>query len=267
MSFWVKQTEDVSMPTWLNEALSSTCKYCGSPMLNHYNDDGRCTNRKCSNPECVGFVAARADYVRNLLGIKGIGFARCLSDAQMVKAKHPFELFPIWGIKPIVSLGMFLRLHCFEGVDSEWDNVSQKLSLYTLDELYEKYDGKWKSLLEENKDFIYDNLKYVQLVERPKTMSDKGPDIVYTIMITGTPIGFDSKEHFINVVNEACGGRIVVIHQKTKRQTGVDCLIREPGSTTRGKVDAAKRGGIPIVTSEEFLKVILAQLQKLNNEQ
>lgn len=265
MSFWVKQEEDIMIPDWLNNSLSSKCSICGSPMENYYNDDNRCTNRRCTNEVCPGFIAARADFVRNMLGIKGIGYAKCLSDVRLIKATSVFQLFKIWNITPTVTVDTFLRMHCFPGVDSEWENVVKKLSIYTLDELYERYDGKWKSLLVENKELIYNNLQYVHLKEKPSDILVDKPSLCYTIMITGTPIGYQNKDHFINTINQACKGRIVIIHQKTKKQSGVDFLIRENGSTTRGKVEAAKKGNIPIVTSEVFLAFLLAKMEELNN--
>ncbi len=266
MAYWVNHDDDPYIPSWLKSNLSSKCSYCGAPLMNYYNDDLRCTNRKCSNKNCYGFVAAKADFARKILGIKGIGFAGCLKDAQLVHATSPFQLFKLWGLKPKVTLSQFLRMHCFEGVDSEWERITKELNIFTLDELYERYDGKWKKLLLDNKDDIYANLEFVTMAERPSYVSNSGPERVFTIMITGTPNGYATKEHFIDTVNAACKGRIVVIHQKTKRQSGVDFLIREPGSTTKGKVDAAKRGGIPIVTSEQFIQYLIKVLNDLNTE-
>ena len=256
---WVKQDEDNKMPKWLSSNISPKCKYCGSDMMNYYNPDGRCTNRKCSNHVCPSMIAARADFMRNLLGIKGIGFATCLSSVRANKITNPVELLGVWNIVPKVSLGTYLRIHCFEGVDSEWDTITQKLNVFTLDELYDKYDGKWKSLLEANKELLYTDLKYVEL-NKPKN-EFKGESIIITVMITGTPNGFESKDDFIEKCNNLLAGRIILIHQKTKRQSNVDYLIREPGSTTRGKVEAAKRGGIPIVTSEQFFSILAEKLR------
>lgn len=266
MGFWVKQDDDTNLPIWLGDALPRVCKYCGSPMLNYYNDNGRCTNRKCSNNECYGFIAAKADFARKILKVSGVGFEGCLKDAMMIKARSPFELFRLWGIEPNVTLGTFLRMHCFEGIDNEWDTITQTNNIYTLDELYERYDGKWKQLLLDNRDEIYENSKYVVLSKRPVEMSKNGPDLVLTIMITGTPIGFGSKDDFVNTLNLICKGRIVIQHQKTKRQSGVDCLIREPGSTTRGKVEAAQKGGIPILTSEQFIMFLTKKMLEFNSE-
>ena len=267
MGYWVEHDKDAYIPTWLKSNLPSKCPYCGSPMMNYYNEDIRCTNRKCSNEHCVGFVAAKADFARKLLGVKGIGFAACLKDATLIGATSPFQLFRLWNYTPTVTLEQFLRMHCFEGVDSEWGMITKKLNLYTLDELYEKYDGKWKQVLIDNKDEIYENAKYVNFFQRPKDIITTGPEKVFTIMITGTPNGYPTKDAFINTLNAACKGRIVVIHQKTKRQSGVDFLIREPGSTTRGKVDAARRGGIPIVTSEQFIRYLVDVMNQLNAEE
>ena len=267
MGHWIAQTEDTRLPSWLKSSLPAKCPYCSSPMLNYYNDDYRCTNRKCSNEHCVGFVAAKADFARKLLGVKGIGFSACLRDATLIGATTPFQLFRLWQYTPTVTMEQFLRIHCFEGVDSEWGVITQTFNIYTLDELYERYDGKWKQLLIDHKEEIYDNARYVRFIPRPNMIAKNGPEKTFTIMITGTPIGYATKEDFINTINKACGGRIVVIHQKTKRQSGVDFLIREPGSTTRGKVDAAIRGNIPIVTSEEFIQYLVNVLTKLNAEE
>lgn len=261
MSEWIKASEDTYIPDWLKGSFVDKCPYCGADMLNYYNDDYRCTNRKCSNDTCPGTLAARADFMRNLIGLRDMGFSSCYKDITIFGITNQLQLLPVWNVKPKVSLGTFLRMHCFDGVDSEWDTITQKLDIYTLDELYEKYDGKWSKLLQEKKDLLYDDLKVVELESRPVGMAN-GPKYVITIMITGTPIGFSTKDDFINTVNEACAGKIKVIHQKTKRQTGVDCLIREPGSTTRGKVEAAEKGGIPILTSEQFLTVIKQMMEE-----
>lgn len=252
MGYWVNQTEDALMPDWLKGALSAYCTYCGKPMMNYYNDSNRCTNRKCSDPNCIGFLAAKADFARSLLNMGGVGFKSCLRDIRASQSKTPFELLAFWGCKPVVDLALFLRMHCFEGIDNEWVDIVQSLGVYTLDELYEKYNGKWRVLLDEHKDEIYYNSQFVTFKGRPSYVIQGGPKLIITIMITGTPIGYASKEAFVSALNAACRGIIVVRHQATKRQSGVDFLIREPGSTTRGKVEAAIKGGIPIVTSEQF---------------
>lgn len=265
MSYWIEQEKDTRLPDWLSAALPATCPHCGSPMVNYYNDDYRCTNRKCSNPKCYTFVAAKADFARSIIGIDGVGYKTCLRDAKYIGATSVFQLLNYWGSKPTVTMEQFLRMHCFEGIDSEWERIVKENSIYTLDELFEKYEGKWRTLIEEHKEELYSNLQYVTLKGKPADLIGSGPKLTYTIMITGTPIGFATKEHFINMVNEACRGLIVTIHQKTKRQSDVDFLIREPGSETKGKVEAAMKGGIPIVTSEQYMLFLAEQIKRMKS--
>lgn len=259
---WVKHTEDVYLPDYLKEGLNSHCQYCGYEMENYYNDDYRCTNRRCSNPLCSGAMAAKGAFMLKLLGYKGAGFASCLKAIEEHALKSHVRLLRVLTDTPTISLQEYLRIHCFPGVDSEWEKICQTLSLYNLDELFERYDGKHKQLLEDNKELLYSNLDCVKLTERPKGFTTQAPVKYLNIMITGTPNGFDNKDHFINTMNAALHGKIVILHQKTKRMTGVDFLIREPGSTTRGKYDAALRGGIPIVTSKEFVQIVLNMVSK-----
>lgn len=266
MGLWVEQEIDEAMPEWLKTSLVSKCPYCGHAMQNYYNDVGRCTNRRCSNNMCIGMLAARADFVRKLIGIEGVGFKTCLNDIRVSKSSTVFQLLNFWNVKPTVPLSTFLRMHCIEGIDNEWEDIVQTEGVYSLDELYDKYNGKRRGLLDAIKGMLYSNLEYVNIIGRPDDLVKSGPRKVYTIMITGTPIGFASKDDFLYQVNAACRGLIIVKHQKTKRQSGVDCLIREPGSNTRGKVEAAMKGGIPILTSSQFIQFLTKELEKINSE-
>lgn len=256
---WIKHEEDTYMPDWLKSNLKSTCTLCGSPMMNYYNDDGRCTNRKCSNDVCPGMIAARADNIRQMVNIKGIGYAGCLEFVKTHKIIRPIEILKYLGVRPSVSLGVFLRMQCWEGVDSALETEMQRNGIADLDTLFEKYHGKYAELVMSHKKDLEETAVLVRLPQKVSI----APEVVSVIMITGTPVGFNTKEQFINSVNEMCQGKIQTIHQATKRQSGVDYLIREPGSTTRGKYEAALRAGIPIVTSEEYIKILVLTLAKI----
>lgn len=265
MGVWIKHSEDTLIPTWLKMNLTDSCMHCGSPMLNYYNDDKRCTNRKCSNPKCYGFLAAKADVMRQIVGIEGIGYESCLKDAMMIKATSQFQLLKLWGSKPTVSLVEYLKMHCFEGIDTEWERIVIEGGYYSVEGLLEGYKGKWAGLLNTHKDELFDNLQYVTLKKPVVKTIDREPQIL-TIMITGTPIGYNNKDHFVDCMNAIGEGYIKVIHQKTKRKSNVDCLIREPGSTTRGKVEAAKAGGIPIITSAQFIDIMKTAVERIKSE-
>lgn len=263
MNGWVLQEEDRLLPSWLGDNLSSVCQTCGSPMMNYYNED-RCTNRRCSNPKCLGAESAKAEFVHDLLGIKGKGKKTFLKEMVDFGVENYFELI---GRKPTVSLGMYLRMHCFEGIDSVWEQICVKNQFYTLDELFAGYEGKYRAILDENKELLYSNLQYVNLTEKPANHVINHRTKYLNVMITGTPIGYSSKEAFIDRMNELCHGRVIITHQKSKRQSGVDFLIREEGSTTRGKVEAARRGGIPIITSGGFITVLTELCREILSEE
>ncbi len=254
MSKWVTQENDTLIPTWLKSNISSKCVYCGNPIENFYNDDYRCTSRRCSNPNCISFAAAKAVFMTDVLEIPGFGFKTCLNMFRSVHHRNHVSLLRVIGYNKEMSLDTYLRIHCFPGVDSAWEQIVKKGNYYTLEELLAEYDGKFSNILQENKELLMDNLQYVKLKEKPVSHNYDGETVYITVMITGTPIGYNSKEHFIDELNRAMCGRIVLIHQKTAKQSDVDYLIREPGSQTKGKLTAAIKGGIPIVTSEEFIE-------------
>lgn len=266
MGYWVLHSEDDVLPEWIKNGLSSKCPYCGSEMENWYNDDIRCTNRRCSKPNCSGMLAARGDFMVKVLDIKGIGFAKCLDLIRGGSMTHQLQILGAIGVKPVVSLHDYLRIHCFEGIDSEWEKICVKMNCYTVDDILQYDLGKYTDTIRQNKELLDENLKYVELKKRPSIQSAAPASKYLTIMITGTPIGYQSKEHFINYLNGVMCGRIVLIHQKTKRKTGVDYLIREPGSSTRGKVECAIDGGIPIVTSSDFIHILLKMMLDMNSE-
>lgn len=256
---WIRYEEDTNIPDWLKVHLSGLCCYCGSEMEHFYNGN-RCTNRRCSNQNCYSYFAYRADFIAGLTNVKGVGPATFLSRQQDLNCKTPLELYAAVCGKPNVNLHTFLRMCCIPGIDGEWEKICVNLDVDNLDDLYNKYDGKWREVLEDRKEEIYYNYNFVTIVDLNAHIPKRTNSKVFTIMITGTPNGFSSKEEFIDSINAAAAGYVKVIHQKTARQSGVHFLIREPGSTTRGKVTAAEKGGIPIVTSKDFINIVTYEI-------
>lgn len=256
---WKTVTEDTSIPDWLKENLRSNCYYCGQPMLAGHNEFGRITGLRCSDMSCPSMIASRVEFVFELLGIKGYGFAKAYELVRMKKWKSPVQYLQILDKKPIMPLGVYLRCNCIQGIDGEWETLALQGDCYTLDEMFATYpDNKF---LQDNKDMLISNLEYVELLQRTRPKVRSAVNI--TIMITGTPIGYPTKSAFVNACNEFCEGEFRIIHQETKRQTGVDFLIQEPGSTTRGKVEAAKKGNIPIVTSATFMQYLALLMEEV----
>jgi len=247
---WIRLSES-GIPDRLLSELPLKCAYCGSDMYVGFNDFGRCTSLKCADDNCVAMIGARIVFIAELLNIEQLGKATALSYARNNKYKYPIEVLGTLGIKPKVSLGTYLRLNCIPGIDQKWETMAEEKNCYTLEEMLNAYPDCAE--LKDNISMLYENLKFVELKQREFA---KEPAAVLTIMITGTPIGYPTKEAFVDACNKACCGYIRIIHQKTVRQSGVHCLIREPGSTTRTKVEAAKKAGIPILTSEQFVQCL-----------
>ena len=260
---WFTITEDASIPDWLKEHLPTTCKYCGQPMLSGHNEYGRITGLRCADMDCPSMIASRLVFVYEVLGLKGTGFAKAYELVKIKKWKHPIEYLQLLEKKPKMKLGTFLRCNCIQGIDGEWVTLAEKADCYTLDEMFDAYPDN--EYLLNNKEMLYRNVEYVELAEREhKRVKSVIP---ITIMITGTPNGFATKEHFINACNDYCKGEYKIIHQATKKASGVQFLIREPGSTTRGKVEVALKAKIPIITSEEFLKVLSILMKEVNGNE
>lgn len=260
---WFSITEDEAIPSWLKEHLPTTCKYCGQPMLAGHNEYGRITGLRCADMDCPSMIASRLVFIYEILEIKGTGFARAYELVKLKKWKHPIEYLQLLDKKPTMSIGTFLRCNCIQGIDGEWATMADKADCYTLDEMFAAYPTN--EYLLENKEMLYRNLQYVNLTQR-RHKKAKGV-VPITIMITGTPIGFNNKAHFIAYCNEYCKGEYRIIHQETKKQSGVHFLIREPGSVTRGKLETALKANIPVITSEEFLTVLSILMKEVEGNE
>lgn len=249
---WSILSEDAKIPDWLKSNLPATCHYCGKPLMAGRNEYSRLTGLKCEDDYCPSKIASQLEFMFDLLGMKGYGFATCLQFVKKHNFKHPLEYVQVFENKPTVSLGDFLRCCCIQGIDGEWVTMAEHSNSYTIDELLQAYPHH--EVLNNNLEHIRYCLQFVNLKER--TIPKKKGTVPIVIMITGTPIGYPTKEAFIDACNELLDGEFRVIHQKTKRQSGVNFLIREKGSTTRGKVEAALKGGISILTSAEFIQLL-----------
>ncbi len=263
---WVKHSQDSMMAPWLRESLNTYCEVCGAELENFYNVDGQCTSRRCSNPNCIAMLANRMDFVRDLVGIEGVGYAKAV---QLIKAYHwtrPIQILSILSTKPIVSLGTYLRMQCFEGVDSELDSICQREGYSTLDDVFNHYTGKWAELLKQNEQQLREDLSYVQLKEPPKNKAIVKKPLV--IMITGAVSGFSSKESFIEALRQEFGDCFNIVYQKTSRKTGVSVLVADAQQVATKKVADAKAGGIPIMTSVQLItNLVIAQKSILSQQQ
>lgn len=255
---WVKQIEDGNLPKWLTDNLKHQCD-CGSEILNFYNPRGDITARKCSNPNCPYMLAERIVGMCELLGIKGIGSKTAYNLIKSHDLTSQFQALPyVLSSKPSVSLYTYMRMCFIEGIDTAWENVTKG---YTeVHELFTKYNGQYKNILEDNKDIILSGVDYVTFSQgwRPEYKAK----FTATVMISGNIRGFDKRNDFISAINVTSKGIVRLSVAEHKRATGIYALIQEADTPNRGKAECAIENGIPIVTPEEFQKDIAAIIGK-----
>lgn len=257
MAYYIKHENDELLPEWLKSNISSSCPACGAYMMNYYNDYEQCTNRRCSNKYCPAMLAKRAVGMFTILGLKGVGYETALKVIRNNKLKSHVDVigFILDDILTI-PLHKFLRLMEFERVDTAWEHICMEGDYYTLDDLFSRYNGEYKYVLNDNQSELYRCATFFNF-SKPKVKKVANEPIqTLRIMITGTPVGYATKESYVETLNMKLQGIIKIIHVPHARKTNVDALIRESGSTTKGKYTAALEAGIPILTSEEFNAVL-----------
>ncbi len=243
------------MVDWLKGYISDKCPYCGSDMQEQVNDDGKITNRYCSNIKtCPGHNAAKVVDMMKILKIDNIGFKTALDVINMNHLNSHIEYLNYIPVEKLtMDLKTALRLLCINGVDKQFVTECEKNGIATLDDL-KKLPPKLLRLVQLHQDEFLYMLTRIKLKE-PEVPVNKDAHIV-VIMITGPVNGYKNKEEFVDAMNLRFQKHLRFIHQETKRKTGVDFLIKEPSTNTRGKLEAALSAGIPVVTSQQFIELM-----------
>lgn len=245
---WVKQSEDEYLPEWLKSNIAEKCS-CGSEMENFYNNDGRITKRRCSNSTCPHKIALKIVGMCDILQLKGIGEVTAEKLAINKSLNNQYEALPhILDSKPRISLYDFLRIAFIEGIDTSWSEVVENCE--SLDDVYSTYKGKYRNLLDSNKDLLYSGLNFVEIKQAWKPKHDA--IITGTVMISGNLHGWNNRNDFIAGLNYVSDGYIRINVAESKRKTGVLALIQEADTPNRGKAECALANGIPIMTPAEF---------------
>ena len=244
----------------LKGVIAETCPYCGGKMINLCNEFGKITNRRCENyTTCPGHNAAKAEDMFKILGVQGIGYKTCLDYLRSNGYKSHLDCLPLSTENELYLYDIF-RLLCIDGLDKQWKKECETVNVYTLEDV-NKLSPKLQVYVNNNMDTINKILEYIKI----KVPSKKFSDTFNNIMITGPVNGFVNKNDFINYCNDKYGEYIKTIHQENKRKTNVDYLIKEPQTAPRAKVEVAKSAGIPIVSSEEYLKILEEACKQFKN--
>jgi len=247
----------------LASSILVTCPDDGKPILRNY----ELTFAKCMNPWCRNHMMHRADSLLKYLGHhKGIGPKGCLNLLKTFGLKTHFEVMEKVYKETNVLNGGKPRLHLWEiamfcyipGFSTELEDI---LSGYISFSEYFNSPYPLKGL-RAYKQPLLDAEKFFE-VKMPLAR-DK-----IEVMITGSIHGFKKRDHFIDHLNEIAGHLVRVV-LKGKNQS-VDYLITEDKvgillGIQRGaynlKTDAALKGGVRILTPNEFMHEFAEVIRK-----
>lgn len=235
------------IPKWASEAMAGICTYCGSYILDN-SDTGVTTSRWCGNPSCPGHMMHRMVIIANFFGILGFGPKTALTYIQTHNCKSHFEVLTKWfkEDKPLLTLPEIAVLACIEGYGSS--QASKELSHYANFTDYFSNVRIPNQILLRHKNMLIDAEKYFCI--KPPLAVKK-----MLVMGTGSFHGYNNREEFFRLVNEAYGMYVNVI-QTGKRKTGVSYLIKENDAVDHSKSQIARECNIPIVTPTEFVSIL-----------
>jgi len=235
------------LPDWVRDNMKMLCSYCGSFIVDN-SDTGATTARWCCNPSCPGHMMHKAKVLADFFDIKGFGPQTALSLIRTLKLNNHFEFMKRWfgDKKPLATLAEVAVLACIEGYGAPTAN--KELNHYASFEEYFSKCSSLNPLLVENKELLIEGEKYFTL--KPPVAARK----MY-VMGTGSFHGYNSREEFFRLINDAYGAYINVI-QTGKRKTGISYLLKEYDAVDHAKSRIALENNIPIVTPSEFVSII-----------
>ena len=250
--------DDTSLPEWVRKIIPMQCEYCGSDIASNH-DSGVLTERWCTNPSCPGHMAYKMDYVGKYYDIKGFGPKLALEWIKDNRAKSHLEIIPHWfpNEKPTESLARIVDLCCIKEFGmTQGEAVLNKYG--SFEEFFADNESKFFPVLIQAQEFLYENEKFFN-VKKPL----KGK--VVNIMITGSVEGFVNRDDYVDYLNEKFGDLIHVI-QVGRRKSNVAALIQDPGAVSHSKTKVAQEAGIPILTSKEFLNIMIESYHDMGGD-
>ncbi len=245
------------LPEWVRDNIITECPYCGSLIADN-SDTGVTTARWCLNPKCPGHMMHKMNKMAKHFNIKGFGPATALQMIKRYNYENHFQIIPKWfnGEKPLVALPDIATLAYIDGYGAE--TACMELSHYSCFEDYFSMCCNVNPLLYKNADMLISVQQYFAI--KPGLSIKK-----MFVMGTGSFHGYNSREEFFRMINDAYGMYINVI-QKGKRKTGISYLIKEHDAVDHSKSATARSCGIPIVTPREFISIIASMCPYIPKE-
>jgi DNA ligase (NAD+) len=267
--------------------LPHTCPYCGGDA--HVSRDGNSAVLKCRNPACTAKLVNRLDHFcgKKGLDIKGLsiatldklidwGWVNTFADIfKLQKYKEEWKRKPGFGEASVNKILNAIELARTTSTHESFisaigipligramvkelmkNGITTYYALYTLVQQkqdFSQFNGfgyeKSESLL--NFDYSEANEAYALMTlvipdseEKTERLAGK------TVVITGTLKHFKNRTELQQII-EAAGGKVVGSISKN-----TSYLINNDVNSTSTKNQAAKKLGIPIISEEDFLKII-----------
>lgn len=245
------------LPEWMKEAMNDMCPYCHSFIADN-SDTGATTARWCVNPKCPGHMQHRLVTIAEFFGIKGVGPKTALSMIRTHKFESHFDVIPYWfkDKKPLVTLPDIAVLACIEGYGAPSAKID--LGHYGSFEEYFATAMPANPLLLANKDMLLKAETYFA-VKPPLAKRQMW------VMGTGSFHGYNSRDEFFKLINEAYGQYVNVI-EKGKRKSNISYLIKEYDAVDHSKSAIARECNIPVVTPDEFVAIIASMCPYIDEE-
>lgn len=280
----------------LDRIIPNKCFYCGSELIIE-----NMTLLLCPNEECPVTVARKIENMFKVLGIEGFGISLCMDLVLENNLKKCYEVFDLqWYNMPsrytdeqkkklyneIMSkkeqpyyLHTILKAIGLPGIsDSIIKLVTPGMS---FDSLMEKirtqgqgYIGRCLGIsigskteqvcntFIEYESYIREALKRFNI----KNDEDIGNDTyIIEIAITGGVNGFGSKDEFVEYVNGLLKDSNIYVVRSNSVTKKTKLLISEDMASTSKKMQNARKYGIPILTSKQFLDIVNNHTEDLKN--
>ena len=283
-----EEPEDLPQYTYPWFKRPKECPICGGEV--HFKKDGTSVNLICTNPTCSGKFINQLDHFcgKKGLDIKGLstatleklvdwGWVNCFADIfNLQDHMEEWAQKPGFGVKSVVKLldaiddaqynsthESFISAIGIPLIGRTMVKELMKNGLETYDQLRDWVEKKYD--LSEINGFGYEKSR--SILEFDYTEADKARALMTfvipepeekkentlegkSIVITGTLKTFKNRAELQRVI-EAAGGKVVGSVSKN-----TSYLINNDIESTSAKNQTAKRLGVPIITEEDFLKII-----------
>ena len=283
-----EEPEDLPQYTYPWFKRPKECPICGGEV--HFKKDGTSVNLICTNPTCSGKFINQLDHFcgKKGLDIKGLstatleklvdwGWVNCFADIfNLQDHMEEWAQKPGFGVKSVVKLldaiddaqynsthESFISAIGIPLIGRTMVKELMKNGLETYDQLRDWVEKKYD--LSEINGFGYEKSR--SILEFDYTEADKARALMTfvipepeekkentlegkSIVITGTLKTFKNRAELQRVI-EAAGGKVVGSVSKN-----TSYLINNDIESMSAKNQTAKRLGVPIITEEDFLKII-----------